>query len=62
MWMYNKKLKRDVFCAKVDSLFESLSLTHWGKSGNFAVSFFDTEKSKWSIASLEVFEPPRENH
>lgn len=62
MWMYNKKLKRDVFCAKVDSLFVFRSLRHWSKTGNYEVSFFNPEKSKWFIASLEDFEPPRENH
>ena len=62
MWMYNKKLKRDVFCAKVDSLFEGYSIRHWSKTGNYKVSFFNPEKSKWSIASLEAFEPPKEQH
>lgn len=62
MWMYNKRLKRDVFCAKVDSLVDFLSLRHYSNTGNYEVSFFNPEKSEWSIARLEDFEPPRENH
>ena len=62
MWMYNKRLKRDVLCAKVDSLLEDHTIRHWCKTGDYIVSFFNPEKSEWSIAYLEAFEPPRDNH
>ena len=63
MWMYNKKLKRDVFCSKIDS-FHILcyEVEHWKHPMFYDVTFFDGETKKWCLENLGNFEPPKEVH
>lgn len=63
MWMYNKILGRDVFCAKIDSLHMfGYEVNRWEHPMFYDVAFFDGETKKWRLENLGNFEPPREVH